>query len=148
MRSSSSSDPGAFILGDRVFADSSVTCVLTRFGLRSPLDLLALRKSYLRTLSALERTPNPGLLRSAFLLESHTACFTLSIWSHPRAIPHFGTVVPEHVTAARDAFGRLSYTPGRGPELWSTKWQLRATSNNLNWDDFDLRVSLDPAVQT
>ncbi len=132
----------ALILGDRTLRDSTVTCVITRFGVRNPLDLLALRKSYRETLVAARRASNPELLRSAFLVENARACFTISIWSHPRAIPRFGTLVPEHVTAARDAFQRLSYQAGRGPELWSTKWQLRSTSNNLNWDDFDLRSTL------
>jgi hypothetical protein len=51
----------------------------------------------------------------------------------------FSPNVAGHIEAARRVFGRLSYEPERGPELWSTKWRLVSVTNNLNWDGFDLR---------
>ena len=79
-------------------------------------------------------------MRAAFLIENLTTCYTLSLWSRPDDIPIFGTNVSHHVYAARRIFGRLIMSQHGGPELWSTKWQLTAVSNNLNWKDFDLRA--------
>ncbi|HEX6864594.1 MAG TPA: hypothetical protein VF414_17320 [Thermoanaerobaculia bacterium] len=118
--------------------DVPVVCVLTRFGLRHPLHLLFTYLDYRRTMK--RAAGSPGLLRSAFLIESLTSCYSLSIWASPRDIPVFGRDVPEHVSAARNLFGRLAMSPRGGPELWSTKWRLSIVSNNLNWQDFDLRA--------
>jgi hypothetical protein len=117
--------------------DVPVTCVITRFGLRSPLSFLLTYIDYRRTIKQAAQTP--GLLRSAFLVENLTTCYSLSIWSCPDAIPLFGTNVPYHVTAARSVFGRLLTSKHGSPELWSTKWRLTVVSNNLQWEDFDLR---------
>ncbi|HVR96578.1 MAG TPA: hypothetical protein VMW27_08190, partial [Thermoanaerobaculia bacterium] len=89
----------------------------------------------------------PGLLRTAFFVEGLTACYSLSLWADPDAIAVFGRDVPEHVDAARRVFGRLAISPRGGPELWSTKWRLTSVSNNLNWQDLDLR-SLILAMET
>src|SRR5215213_7302493 len=118
--------------------DVPIICVMTRFGLRSPLALVHTYLAYRHTVTQAIKTP--GLLRSAFLLESPTICYSLSIWSSSAAIPVFGTNVPYHVDAARSIFGRLVWNKQRGPELWSTKWRLTTVSNNLNWEDFDLRA--------
>lgn len=122
--------------------DVPVFCVLTRFGLRRPRHLLPTYLDYRRVVKEASQAKSPGLLRSAFLIENSTTCYSLSIWKGTDAIPRFGAAVPEHVTAARRVFQRLMFLPGRGPELWSTKWQLTSTSNNLNWEDFDLRTLL------
>lgn len=119
--------------------DVPVTCVLTRFGVRSPRLLLPSYLDYREVLGQVVDSRTPGLLHSAFLLESPKAWFSLSIWADPDVIPHFGTNVPLHVAAARRMFGRLAFEHGRGPELWSTKWRLASVSNNLNWDEFSLR---------
>lgn len=116
-----------------------ITCVITRFGLRSPRYLLPTYLDYRRIAREAARAQTPGLLHSAFLLEPPMACYSLSIWATPGAIPHFGTNVLGHVDAARRVFGRVAYHERRGPEIWSTKWRLAAVSNNLNWDAFDLR---------
>ncbi|HZZ79769.1 MAG TPA: hypothetical protein VFE62_14720 [Gemmataceae bacterium] len=127
--------------------ESSVTCVVTRFGLRNPLFLLFTYLDYRRV--AKKAVHVPGHLRSAFLIENRLTCYSLSIWSDPKSITVFGGAVGIHVTAARRLFGRISFTPGRGPEIWSTKWTLRSISNNLNWSDFDLRgVVAQSAVET
>lgn len=117
--------------------DVPIVCVLTRFGLRSPFYLLPTYLDYRRTMKQAARTP--GLLRSAFLIENLTVCYSLSLWSRWSDIPAFGTQVAYHVTAARRVFGKLLMSKCGGPELWSTKWKLTSVSNNLNWEDFDLR---------
>ena len=119
-----------------------ITCVITRFGLRSPRHLLPSYLDYRRVADDARSSERPGLLRSCFLVESPTAWCSLSIWAEPAAIPRFGTSVPRHVDAARRMFGRLALDPERGPELWSTKWRLVAVSNNLNWGDLDLRSAI------
>lgn len=124
--------------GDRP-VDVPVVCVLTRFGLRSARDLMPTYRDYRRIMREVARSQPAGLLRSAFLVENPTTCYSLSFWSGEDAIAHFGTDIGEHVSAARRAFGRLRFDAERGPELWSTKWRLTSVSNNLNWDDFDLR---------
>jgi hypothetical protein len=112
-----------------------ISCVMTRFGLRSPRHLLPTYRDYRElTREAGERQPR-GLLRSAFLAEGASSCFTLSVWSGP---PKFSAAVPLHVEIGRSVFGRLAMGE-RGPELWSTTWRLVSISNNLNWADFDLR---------
>lgn len=116
-----------------------ITCVITRFGLRSARSLLPTYLDYRHVAREAFRTQTPGLLQSAFLIEDPRTWYSLSIWADSGAIPHFGTNVLGHVDAARRIFGRVVFSQGRGPEIWSTKWRLVAVSNNLNWGDFDLR---------
>lgn len=122
--------------------DVPVVCVLTRFGLRNALHLLQVRRDYRRVLDEARQAQTPGLLRSAFLIEAPTACFSLSIWTGRDAIAHFGTTVPTHVDVANRVFPRVSLDPEEGPEIWSTKWRLVSVSNNLNWEGFDFRSLL------
>src|SRR5690606_32282356 len=102
--------------------------------------LLPTYLDYRRIMKQAVRTP--GLLRSAFLVENLTTCYSLSIWASRDAIPRFGTNVPYHVTAGNRVFGRLAFRQGRGPEIWSTTWRLNSVSHNLNWEEFDLRALL------
>jgi hypothetical protein len=122
--------------------DSSIVCVLTRFGLGSPHDVLPSYLDYRRVIRAARAAETPGLLQTAFLLDGRKAWQSLSIWSSRAAIGHFGTNVPVHVDIARRIFGRLAIDPERGPELWSTKWRLASVSNNLNWGGMDLRAAI------
>ncbi len=128
--------------------ESSVVCILTRFGLRSPRHLLPTYLEYRRVIEEARATRTPGLLRAAFLIENPRVCYSLSIWAGMEAIPHFGTNVLRHVEAGNRIFGRLTFDPERGPELWSTKWRLIGVSeHNLNWPGLDLRgaaESLEP----
>ncbi len=117
--------------------DVPVTCVITRFALRSARYLLPMYLDYRRV--ARDAVHTPGLLQSAFLIENLTTCYSVSIWSNYDVIPYFGTYVLSHVEAARRAFGRVRYCKDRGPEIWSTKWRLATVSNNLNWKGLDLR---------
>lgn len=122
--------------------DSSIVCVVTRFRLRSARYLLPSYRDYRRVLRAARRSRTPGLLRAAFLIESPTTWYSLSIWSDEKAIAHFGTAVPGHVQAADRVFGRLGYGGGSEPEIWSTKWRLRSVSGNLKWEGLDLRGAI------
>lgn len=124
--------------GDHL-VDVPIVCVITRFGLRSPRYLLPTYLDYRRILKQTREAQTSGLLRTAFLIENSTTCYSLSLWASWEAIPHFGTNVPYHVTAARKVFGRVHFVKGKGPEIWSTKLRLNTISNNLNWQDFDLR---------
>ncbi len=114
--------------------------MLTRFGLRSPISLLPIYLDYRRT--ARRARVVPGFLAAAFLVAGPRTCFNLSIWADSSVIPLFGTMVAEHVEAARRSMGRVRMSPHGGPEIWSTRWRIDAASNNLNWGDFDLRHSI------
>ena len=117
----------------------SVSCVLTRFGLRGRRFMPAMYREYQAVVREARATEVPGLLHQAFLVENPTTCYSLSFWSEE---PFFSAAVPRHVDAARNVFERLALDPGRGPELWSTRWNFAAATNNLNWDGFDLRQVL------
>lgn len=116
--------------------DVPITCSITRFGLRSARHLPPSYLDYRQVLRTALTSPVPGLLHSAFLVENPTTWLSFSIWS---GNPDFSAHVPVHVRAANRVFGRLSCDERRGPELWSTKWRLMSVTNNLNWDEFDLR---------
>jgi hypothetical protein len=117
--------------------DVPIMCSLTRFGLKSPRLLPTMLRDYRRVLrSANEAEPASfGLLKSAFLIENPSTCYSLSIWSGE---PTFSAHVPHHVQVANKTLARLSYEPGSGPELWTTRWRLASVTRNLNWDGFDL----------
>lgn len=123
--------------------DSLVTCVITRFGLRSPIDLATTYRDYRRTIEQARETP--GLIRAAFLVENARTCYSLSIWSSADRIPGLAAEAPYHVTAARRTLGRLESRPLDGRQLWSTKWRLASVSNNLNWEGLDLREHIAPS---
>jgi hypothetical protein len=113
-----------------------IVCSITRFGLRNARSMLPSYLSYRRVRQAARESSVDGLLRSAFLIENANTWYSFSIWSGD---PAFTAQVPAHLDAVRNAMGRLSFEPDRGPELWSTKWRLVSVTNNLNWRDFDLR---------
>jgi hypothetical protein len=116
--------------------DVPITCSITRFGLRNRRSLASSYLNYRRVLRASDKSQVDGLLRSAFLLEDMTTWYSFSIWS---GTPKFSAYVPDHIEAAREIFGHVTYDPEHGPELWSTKWRLVSVTNNLHWNGFDLR---------
>jgi hypothetical protein len=122
---------------------SEVTCVVTRFELRSAWSLPWMWLSFRRVRAGARGIS--GLLRSAFLVESPRVCFIFSIWSGDAAVLEFGTHVHAHVHAARHTFRRTFNPARRRAEVWSTQWRLGAVSNNLSWQDFDLATVLDEA---
>lgn len=117
--------------------ESTVTCVLTRFRVRSVWDLLR----FWRTFRRVRRDARgiKGLLHAGFLIEGPRTCYSFSLWSDEGAILEFGTFVTSHVHAARHAFRSTFRKDLQRPEIWSTQWQLSAASNNLNWEGVDLR---------
>src|ERR1700739_1907917 len=123
--------------------ETKVTCVVSRFELRSAWSLLWMWLSFRRVRAASRGIP--GLLRAAFLVESPRVCFIFSMWSGDHALIEFGTHVHAHIHAARHTFRRTFNVARQRAEVWSTQWRLWAVSNNLNWHGFDLAASLDDA---
>lgn len=120
--------------------DATVSCVLTRFRLRSALWLLPFYLEYRRVRR--EASQVGGLLSAVFMVENPRTCYSLSLWNDDHAIVDFGTRVRSHVSAANQAFGRTYRRDLRGSEICSTQWRLWAVSNNLAWDGLDLRAVL------
>lgn len=127
-----------------VVDDSPIVCVLTRFGLRRPWHLIQTYLAYRWLMRRVRRTAPDALLKAAFLVENLTTCYSLSIWANESALTLFDTSTKGHVAVARDVFGRLRFR-NRGPELWSTTWRLHEVSNNLSWDELDLRRMVNAA---
>lgn len=124
--------------------DATVSCVLTRFRLRSAWWLPPFYFAFRRIRK--EARQLGGLIRASFLIENLRTCYSLSLWTDDGAIVEFGTRVRSHVGAANRAFGRTYRRDLRRAEICSTQWRLWAVSHNLNWDDLDLRAVL--AAQT
>lgn len=122
--------------------DSTITCVLTRFKVRSPWALWGFYRSFRRVRNAARRIP--GLLTCAFLIENSRTCYTFSLWANDAAIRDFNTRVPEHVAAANGSFRNLHWQ-STGPELWSAQFQLAALSRyNHRWPGLDLGELVPP----
>jgi hypothetical protein len=115
--------------------DSSIRCVITRMRLRRPWHLVSAYRTYRSLHRAAERRQVPGLLKTTFLVEDLRTCYSMSVWDGQ---PAFSAFVEEHVDAVNRVFGHLAYDEERGPELWSTTWQLSALSHNQRWGDLDL----------
>jgi hypothetical protein len=121
--------------------DSAVTCVITRFHVRSVRDLFRLHRLYRRVRrEARERCT--GLLHAGFLIEGLRTFYSFTMWADEGAILEFGTVVDSHVRIAGKGLHATFRTGVGRPELWSTQWSLAATSDNLNWEEVDLRPLL------
>ena len=120
--------------------NTTVSCILTRFHLSSPLFLLPFYLHFRRVRRDARHIE--GLLRAVFLMEDSRTCYTLSLWSNDAAIVEFGTV-KAHVYAARSAFGPTYRKDLDRAEIWSAQFRLWAiSSHNLNWDGLDLQSSL------
>jgi hypothetical protein len=130
-------------LGERQ-VDAPIMCQLTRFGLSSSRHLPPTIRDYRRLVRDMADPDgiDPaaiGLLRSAFLVERPTTCYSLSIWSGK---PMFSASVPQHISTASRVFGRLAGDAEHGPELFTTTWRLVSVTNNLNWPGLDLRAAI------
>jgi hypothetical protein len=123
--------------------DTSVTCVITRFQLRSVLDLFRLLHMYRRVRRDARRRCS-GLLHAAFLVEGPRTIYSLTLWRDEAAIVQFGTVVDSHIRVAGHGL-RATFRPdAERPEIWSTQWKLSAVSQNLNWEGVDVRPLVTP----
>ena len=125
---------------------TSITCVLTRFKVRSPWALWGLYCSFRKVRAAAQSVS--GLLASAFFFENSRTCYTFSLWQNDSAILEFNTRVMEHVSAANGSFKSL-YWSSSGPELWSAQFRLIALSRyNHRWQGLDLAELLTAQVAT
>jgi hypothetical protein len=117
--------------------DTKISCILTRFRLRSPLLLLPFYISFRRVRRAARSVE--GLLQALFLVESPHICYTLSVWRNERSILEFGRL-HEHVKVANSSF-RPTYRRDLGrSEIWSAQFRLWAVScHNLSWEGFDMK---------
>jgi hypothetical protein len=120
--------------------DSKVSCVLTRFRLRSAWSLLPFYLAFRRVRR--ESRKVAGLLQALFLIEDWRTCYTLSLWMNDCAIVDFGRV-NAHINAANSAFGPTYRQDLQRSEIWSAQFRLWAvSSHNLGWEGFDLQPIL------
>jgi hypothetical protein len=120
-------------LGDEneLHANTNITCVITRFQVRSPLALLRCYRSFRRVRAHSKDVR--GLMATVFAIESPRVCYTLSMWQDEAAILQFNTTVLEHVRAANGCFRDLDRNGGK-PMLWSARFRLSSVSAfNRSW---------------
>jgi hypothetical protein len=118
--------------------DSKVTCVITRFQLRSVWDLVRLHRLYCRVRRD-ARQRCSGLLHAGFLIEGLRTFYSFTLWADDAAILEFGTVVESHIRAAPLGLSATFRPEVERPEIWSTQWKLAALSENLSWEGVDVR---------
>ena len=120
--------------------DTTVSCVLTRFSLRSVWSLIPFYLAFRRVRRASIQVD--GLLKAVFLVENLHTCYTMSLWKNDCAIVEFGSV-HAHVTAANSAFKPNWRSDSRRAEIWSAQFRLWAVSaHNLNWEGLDMQTVL------
>jgi hypothetical protein len=134
--------PDEFPMTGAAFArmDTKISCILTRFRLKSCLSLIPFYLSFRRVLRSTQGLE--GFLQALFLVENLHTCYTLSLWADDSAIVKFGTN-RAHVEAANSAF-RATYNQNRKRmEIWSGQFRLWGIScHNSNWEGFDLQSLL------
>lgn len=108
--------------------DTSVSCLLTRFKLRSAWSLVRFYRTFRRVRRDADTVP--GLITSLFLVEDLRTCYTLSLWATPSSIRQFNTDTRAHIRAANKSFKDLEFGPD-GPELWSAQFRLSAVSPHI-----------------
>jgi hypothetical protein len=123
--------------------DTKVTCVMTRFQLRSFWDLVRLYRLY-RHVRREARQRCSGLLHAGFLVEGPRTFYSFTLWTDEAAIVEFGTVVDAHIRAAGHGLRATFRRDIVRPEIWSTQWMLAAVSENLNWEGVDVRHLVKP----
>lgn len=114
------------------FVEEPLYCVLTRVELNSMMALPSMWRAYRQVRNEAHDVAN--LVRCAFLVSGPRTFVILSIWNDETGFVDFGTRVRHHLNAARQALAK-SDSPGNMPKIWSTQWQICATSHNLNWGD-------------
>ncbi len=117
--------------------DTTVSCVLTRFRLKSPLALIPFYLAFRKVRRAARNIA--GLMEAVFLFEDLRTCYTLSLWKDDWSIVEFGDV-RAHIDAANSAFGATYRKDLKRVEIWSAQFRLWAVScHNLNWEGLDLK---------
>jgi len=118
--------------------DTTVSCVMTRFRLRSVWSLVPFYLAFRRVRRSSRDVA--GLLKATFLIEDLHTCYTMSLWKDECAIVDFGRV-QAHVSAANSAFRPTWRKDLRRAEIWSAQFRLWAVSaHNLNWEGLDLQT--------
>jgi len=120
--------------------DTTVSCVMTRFRLRSFWSLVPFYLAFRRVRR--DSIKVDGLLKAVFLIENLHTCYTMSLWKNDCAIVEFGSV-HSHITAASSVFKPTWRNDSRRAEIWSAQFRLWAVSaHNLNWEGLDLKTVL------
>lgn len=120
--------------------DTTVSCVMTRFRLRSVWSLVPFYLAFRRVRRSSRDVA--GLLKAVFFIEDLHTCYTMSLWRDECAIVEFGRV-QAHVNAANAAFRPTWRKDLRRAEIWSAQFRLWAVSaHNLNWEGLDLQTVL------
>jgi len=120
--------------------DTTVSCVLTRFRLNSPLSMIPFYLAFRRVRR--EARDIAGLMEALFLFENLRTCYTLSLWKDDWSIVEFGRV-RTHIDAANSAFSATYRGDLKRAEIWSAQFRLWAVScHNLNWDGLDTQAAL------
>ena len=121
--------------------ETSVSCLLTRFRLRSLWALIPFYIAFRRVRRSAREVD--GLINSSFLIENLHTCYTMSLWRDECSIVEFSSRVRTHIGAVRSAFGRTSQSALRRPEIWSAQFRLWAISeHNLQWRGLNLAASM------
>lgn len=120
--------------------DGTLTCVLTRFRVRSIWHLFRFYRLFRRVRR--EAREVGGLLHAAFLIEGPRTCYSFSLWEDEGAIVDFGSRVTSHVQVAGEAFGATFDRRLGVPQICSTQWRIEAASHNLEWRGLDLASRL------
>jgi len=120
--------------------DTTVSCILSRFRLNSPLYLIPFYLAFRRVRRAAQNIG--GLMGAVFLFEDFRTCYTLSLWKDDWSIVEFGRV-RAHIDAANSAFEATYRRDLKRAEIWSAQFRLWAVScYNLNWEGLDLQTVL------
>ena len=116
--------------------DSDVTCVLTRFEVRSLWALLRFYVLFRRVKNTIRGLD--GLIAALFIVENARTCYTLSVWRDVGAILKFNTE-PAHIAVANYSFRELRSTKGK-VHLWSGQFRLAGASpHNFVWPGIDFK---------
>jgi hypothetical protein len=138
-RARSSADAAAATTFEPV--DTDISCVITRFRLKSPWSLLPMYLAYRRVRRESRRVK--GLLQPLFVIEGWRTCYTISFWANGSAILEFNGL-RSHVMEANRSFSRSWNRDMRRAEIWSVQMSLSAISrHNLRWEGFDLRTVIE-----
>lgn len=120
--------------------DTTVSCVLSRFHLNSPLSIIPFYFAFRRVRRAARDIG--GLMEAVFLLEGARTCYTLSLWKDDWSIVEFGRV-RAHIDAANSVFSATYRKDLKRSEIWSAQFRMWAvSSHNLDWKGLDMKAAL------
>jgi hypothetical protein len=120
--------------------DTPISCVLSRFELRSYWSVIPFYLAFRRIQKAARGID--GLMHAVLLFEGLRTCYTLSFWRDDWSIVEFGRV-RAHIDAANSAFDSTYRDDLKRAEIWSAQFRLWAVScHNMNWDQLDLQHAL------